>query len=162
MNTYFLALFLLLLPPFLLPSTFSLSPYPSLLPSHTHHPPWRLMDTYFLPPYHWWELPQVSFLSHQKLCRDKDFFVATKHVFCREKSVCRDKSFVAKKLCLSRQNIFVSDNYLLYLLFVISDNLLFVAAKVSSRQICQDKSFVATNLSGQKFRRDKHNFVATI
>ena len=49
---------------------------------------------------HWWELPQVSFLSRQKFCHNKPVFVTTKHVFCRDKSV-----LVATKLCLSWQNL---------------------------------------------------------
>ena len=39
------------------------------------------------------ELPEVSFLSRQKICRDKHVFFATKHVFCRDKS-----TLVATKL----------------------------------------------------------------
>ena len=81
--------------------------------------------------YHWRELPQVSFLSRQMFCRDKQLFVsqmccrdkhvfvATKHVICRNKSmlvatkrlwhqtrVCRDKhNFVATNIILSRQKL---------------------------------------------------------
>ena len=70
--------------------------------------------------YHWWELPQVSFLSrHAYFCRDK-------HVFCRDKSMlvatntcfvatkifCRDKrNFVATKLayfCRDKNGILVA------------------------------------------------------
>ena len=55
--------------------------------------------------YHWWELPQVSFLSWKS-------FVMTKHVFCRDKSHdkhtsvvtkdvdCHDKTFIAMKMIL--------------------------------------------------------------
>ena len=83
--------------------------------------------------YHWRELPLVLFLSRQNmsfvttkvclswqifaatkvlsqayLCRDKQVFVATKHIFCHDKSFeatkdtfCRDKHvFVATKMIL--------------------------------------------------------------
>ena len=76
-----------------------------------------------LPPYHWRELPQVSFLSPQtRVCRDKT------RLLSRQKYTCRDKTFVPTKLCLSKQNIFV-------------------ATKLLSRQtrVCRDKhTFVAT------------------
>ena len=54
--------------------------------------------------YHWQELPQVSFLSQQKFCRNKRVFVATKHVLCRNKSMLvmtilsQNSIFVATKL----------------------------------------------------------------
>ena len=86
-------------------------------------------------------------------CRDKILFVATKH-FCpdktcrdktrllsRQKQACLDETFVATKLCLSQQNIFVVNIFLSFF-------------------------FVATNtcLLRQKnkviFFRDKHTFVA--
>ena len=60
-------------------------------------------------------------LSQQKFCLDEHTFVARKDVFCRGKHVfvatkvykimfvaakiCRDKSFVATNIFLSRQNI---------------------------------------------------------
>ena len=45
---------------------------------------------------YWRELPQVSFLSRQSFVATKPMFVfvATKHVFCR------DKTFVATKMIL--------------------------------------------------------------
>ena len=52
-------------------------------------------------PYHWWELPQVSFLLQQKFCHDKPVFVATKHVFCHGKSM-----LAATKLLFCRDNFF--------------------------------------------------------
>ena len=61
--------------------------------------------------YRWRELSQILFLPRQKFRRDKRVFVfvATKHVFCRDKSMlAATKLFVAIKLCLSRQNIFVA------------------------------------------------------
>ena len=52
--------------------------------------------------YHWREVPQVSFLSHQtRVCRDKQIFVATIDVFCRDKHV-----FVTTKL-FSRQKLYL-------------------------------------------------------
>ena len=57
-----------------------------------------------------------TILSRQNLCRNKHVFVATKHIFCHDKNtivainvlsrqtrVCRDKSFVATIILLSRQ-----------------------------------------------------------
>ena len=42
--------------------------------------------------YHWREVPQVSFLSHQtRVCRDKHIFVATIDVFCRDETVFTTK-----------------------------------------------------------------------
>ena len=37
--------------------------------------------------YHWWEVPQVEFLSWQKFCCDKHVFVATKNVFCCDRNM---------------------------------------------------------------------------
>ena len=67
--------------------------------------------------YHWREMPQVSFLSQQKFCREDKTrllpqqkyacrdktFVATKDFFCRNKHVfvaTSDKTFVATKMIL--------------------------------------------------------------
>ena len=50
--------------------------------------------------YHWRDLPQVSFLSRQKV------------MLLQQKYACRDKTFVAKTICLSRQ-IFFHDNIIL-------------------------------------------------
>jgi len=45
--------------------------------------------------YHWWQLPQLFFLSRQKyVCCDKSF-VMTKHIFCQDKHV-----FVETKVIL--------------------------------------------------------------
>ena len=72
--------------------------------------------------YPWRELPQVSFLSRQRFCRDKrerslyslrfrrdkHVLVETKHVFCRDESVLVvTKVLSKKKKGLSRQNIFI-------------------------------------------------------
>ena len=67
--------------------------------------------------YHWRELPQVSFLSRQK-----HVFVATKHIFCRNKTHL-----------LSQQNI-------------CHNNIMFAATK----QFCCVKTFVATNICRNK------------
>ena len=70
--------------------------------------------------YNWRELPQVLFLSRQtrtRVCRDKT------RLLSRQKYACHDKTFVATKLCLSRQ--------------------IFVTTKV----FCRDKhTFVATKM----------------
>ena len=73
--------------------------------------------------YHWQELPQVQFLSRQKICCDKNVFVATKHVLSqqkyayatkvllRQKYVCRDKTFVTLSILLLQQkSFFVSES----------------------------------------------------
>ena len=89
-------------------------------------------------------------------CRDKSMFVATKVCLSRQKYACRDKSMlVATKVCLSRQK------------YACRDKSMFVATKVClSRQkyACRDKNMlVATKvcLSRQKYAcRDKHVFVS--
>ena len=66
----------------------------------------------------------------------RDVFVATKHVFCRDKSV-----LVAKKLCLLRQHIFVA------------------SGPLSRQNICRNKhNFVATSMF---LSRQKTCFVVT-
>ena len=72
-------------------------------------------------------------------CRDKHVFVATKHVFCRNRSM-----LVVKKL-LSQQTYFCHDKT-------------FVATN-----ICHDKHFVATKvlLRQAYFCCNKHMFVTT-
>ena len=51
--------------------------------------------------FHWRELPQVSFLSRKVFV-----FVATKHVFCRDKSLRVETNLCrGKHTCLSRQQI---------------------------------------------------------
>ena len=87
---------------------------------------WCLFTLHF---HHWRELPQVSFLSRQKFCRDKHVFVATKHAFYRDKSTVastkllyfvatnklslqkkksRQKAcFVATNMCLSQQKLYL-------------------------------------------------------
>ena len=68
--------------------------------------------------YQWRELPQVSFLSRQFFC-DKHMFVATKRVFCRDKSM-----LVATKV-LSRQFF----------------EIIFVMTKVLRQtRVCRDKN----------------------
>ena len=39
-------------------------------------------------------------LSSQNFCHDKHTFVVTKDLFCRDKHVCRDKTFVTTKMIL--------------------------------------------------------------
>ena len=51
--------------------------------------------------YHWQELPQVSFLSRQKFCRNKHMFVATKNTsFVTTKACLLRKTFVTTNMCL--------------------------------------------------------------
>ena len=83
--------------------------------------------------YHWRELPQVSFLSQQKFCRDKHMFVATKNT-----------SFVATKACLLRKT------------FVITNT---CSSKILS-YFCHDKRYV---LSWQTHVcRDRHVCCKTV
>ena len=58
--------------------------------------------------YHWQELPRV-------FCRDKT------GLLLRQKYACRNESFVATKLCLSRQNIFVLTKLLSQQIFVATN-----------------------------------------
>ena len=63
--------------------------------------------------YRWQELPQVTFLSQQKFCRDKHMFVSKSNIFCCNKImlvvtkllswqnyVCHNNTFVVIKLLL--------------------------------------------------------------
>ena len=52
--------------------------------------------------YHWRELPQLSFLSRQKFCRDKHVLSRQKY-FVATKIFRRDKGFVATSILLPRQ-----------------------------------------------------------
>ena len=74
------------------------------------------------------------------------------------------KTFVAIKLCLSQQNVFVATQFCRYKRRVLSqqtricrDKSKLVAIRLLLRQnyVCRDKY-----LSGQKLCRDKHSFVA--
>ena len=62
--------------------------------------------------YHWWELPQVSFLWRQKFCGDKHVFLTTKTCLSRQKT-----SFVTPKACLPREKF-------------CRDKIMFVATKI--------------------------------
>ena len=87
-------------------------------------------------------------------CRDRHVFVATKHVLWRQKCVCRDKSFVAKKEEVCRDKILKKqkqktknichDKYLSRQNYVC---MLLYKTRLLWRQkyACLDKSFVATN-----------------
>ena len=77
-------------------------------------------------------------------CRDKHVFVATIHVFWREKSMLIvKKSLVSTKTCLSGQNIFCRDKC-----FVATSNLLSKQRTcfVATTRVCRDKTFVATKM----------------
>ena len=136
--------------------------------------------------YHWWELPQVSFLLQHKfcfhVCHDKHVFVATqvcllrqnfccgKHIFvvksCGNKTCHNKLTFVATKMCLSWQNtaFVMTDTCLSRQIFVATKVLLwpkYFATKVLSQQayFCHDKRCV---LSQQTCACcDKHVFVVT-
>ena len=92
--------------------------------------------------YHWRELPQVSFLSRQKLCLDK-------YVFCRDKSVlattkvCRDKNIlVATSILWSRQTRICRDKNKLAATQLCLPQQIFAGTKIClSRQtyFCHDK-----------------------
>ena len=92
---------------------------------------------------HWRELPQVSFLSRQKLCRCNTCFSRQTGVFLdktrlllRQKYACRDKRiFVATKLLL--RQIFVAINIILF-------------TTVLSRQVycCRDKYGLVYDVTG--------------
>ena len=88
---------------------------------------------------HWRELPQVSFLSRQT------------RLLSRQKYACHDKTFVATKLCWSRDK----HNFVATKAFVATS-----VAKLLLRQnyVCRNKRFVATKirLSLQNICRDKN------
>ena len=92
-------------------------------------------------------LSQVSkVLSWQThVCHDKT------RLLLRQKYACRDKTFVATKLCLSGQNIFVRTKLLSWQIFVVTNMCL-------SRQayFCHDKWSVLC-LSWQNFCCDKND-----
>ena len=85
--------------------------------------------------YRWRELPQVLFLSREKVCRDQHVFVG------------QSRSFVVTKVCLLRQNIYRDEHN-----FVSWKQVFYRDTNIS-----RDESFVATKI----FCRDQHNFVAT-
>ena len=100
------------------------------------------------PAYHWRELPQVSFWSRQKFCRDK-------HVFCRDKTrlFCLDKSMLSATKPLSRQKCL--SNTCVCVCVCVSRQVLSRQAYFSrektcllSRQtrFCRCKTFVATEM----------------
>ena len=116
------------------------------------------------------------FLSRQNyICLVKHVFVATKHIFCRDKSmlvvcldksmlvVCRDKYiFVATKLYLSGQTRFCRDRTRLlsrqkYTCRDIRDKIMFVSTKVLSQQayFCRDKRCVLSRQT--RVCRDKND-----
>ena len=122
--------------------------------------------------YEWWELPQLTFLSWQtRVCRDKT------HLLSWQKYACCNKTFVATKLCLSWQNIFVATKVLLQQIFVVTILLSWQAyfcrhkrhvyheksKLVTTKFICCDKNmFVTTKvLSRQAHFFHNKTFVAT-
>ena len=123
------------------------------------------------------ELPQVSFLSQQKVfttkkyaCRDKTF-VMTK-LLSRQNYVCRDKIYLSRQKFgrdkyLSRQTrVCHYKSFVTTSIFLSWQNTCFVATTTClslEKSACRDKTFVATKLclSRQKFCHDEHTFVAT-
>ena len=107
-----------------------------------------------------------KYLLRQKFCHDKHnrMFVATKHIFCRDKNI-----LVASKL-LSRQNYVCRDKHAFVLslqIFVATSILLSRQARVcvqvmSTRAIDRELPQVSF-LSRQRFCHDKHDktFVVT-
>ena len=75
--------------------------------------------------YHWRELPQVSFLSRQKSCRDKHVFVETEHVFCRDKSMLVLSR--QTRVYLSRHTFVATKDF--FVCFFCHDKQVFVATK---------------------------------
>ena len=148
----------------------------------------RLKIWTFSPPdkYHWLELPQVSFLSWQKFCHDKHvycdkhMFVATKHIFCHDKSMLvmtsyntltfvtintclswQDRSFVVTKVCLSlSQQILVVTNIILSRQMFCRDNHNFVTTKLVFLQQAYFRRYKRCVLSRQTFVATKMIFVA--
>ena len=112
------------------------------------------------PFYHWQELPQVLFLSRQNtsVYHDK-IFLSRQTRLSQQNQVCRDKSFVMTKLCLSLQ-IFVTTKVLLRQIFVTTKMLLQQAyicchkrcvllrqkSICHNKHVCHDKTFVLTKM----------------
>ena len=91
------------------------------------------------------------FRGNKSFCRDKT------RLLSRKKCACRDKRFAAKKVCLSRQNIFVATKHLSRQAYFLEPKR-FVATSI----LVEAKLWSHTCLSRQKFGRDKHiTFVET-
>ena len=88
---------------------------------------------------HWWELPQVSFLSRQKFCHNKPVFVMTKRVFCHDKSV-----LVATKSCLSWQNFCRNKHTFVMIKDVFCPDKLFYVGFFFHDKSCDKHTFVMT------------------
>ena len=100
--------------------------------------------------HHWRELPQVSFLSRQKFCRNKHAFVETNMCLSRQNNICRDKTFVTTKTLYRDKHGFARQKY-------SCGKHTFVAIK---DVFCRHKHvFVATEtcLLRQNFCRDKND-----
>ena len=99
----------------------------------------------------WWQRSDRYSLSLARAAASI-IFVAT-NVLSRQIRVCRDTTFVATKLCLSRQN-FCRDKYLSQQTLFCRDKNVFVVTK---HVFCRDKSMtVATKLLSRQ------NYVSTI
>ena len=100
-------------------------------------------------------------------------FVATKHIFCHDKSMlvmtklCNKHIFVVTKILSSQ--IFVATNRILLWQKFCCDKLTFVAANMfllRRKYACRDKPFVVTNMcksfiTAKIFCCNKHNLVLT-
>ena len=103
-------------------------------------------------PYHWRVLPQVSFLSRQtRVCRDKQVFVTTKHVFCHNyffdatKVLSRQQMcYVVTNTCLLRQKYSVATNIILLRQAYFCRN----KRRILSRKtrVCRNNFFVGTKM----------------
>ena len=93
--------------------------------------------------YHWWELPQVQFLSQQNNCQDKHVFLTTNMCLLQQNT-----SSVMTKTYFPQQNILVATKHIL-----CHDKNILSATKYP----CCNK--VNTCLSWEKFCHEKHTFV---
>ena len=86
---------------------------------------------------------KYHFLLWQKFCRDKHVFVATKHIFCRDKIFCVDKTFVVTNICHNKHNFVVTKvlSWRTCFFFATKDMCL-----LQRKYACCDKTFVATKL----------------
>ena len=109
--------------------------------SVTHHiktPINTCIKTWFIYHCHWWQLPQVPFLSRQKFWHHKHMIITTKHMFVTTE--------VWEKIFLSQQNTWLS-----WQIFVTAITCL------SQRMFCCSKDMFVT----RKFLLRQSNFVVT-
>ena len=95
------------------------------------------------PPYHWWELPQVSFLLQQRvwnmpLSRQNKSFFAT-GIFFRNKTFCH--TFVATK------EVFCCDKHMFVMTKLVATKMILVAAPTNDTSLHQLKHLSVPCLS---------------